>query len=54
MFQIDTLNIYLQEVKLLTKVNSYMFGWMFSRGNHNVVDKIVNGNLKIIFSMVAL
>ena len=33
----------------LSQVNSYMLAWMVSRGNHNAADKIVNGNLKIIF-----
>jgi len=47
-FQINTLNTYLRQVKLLTQLNSYMLAWIFYRGNHNVAEKIVNGNLKII------
>lgn len=48
MFQINGLNTYLRQVKILTQLNSYMLAWMFYHGNHNVADKIVNGNVKII------
>ena len=53
MFQINTLKTYLQEVNILTQVKSCMLGWMFSHGNHNVGDKIINGDLKIIFLVTA-